>query len=36
LRKLAGTDENHRPGLQVEKYRQESHLTLASPVTGVD
>ena len=35
-RQFAGADEQHRAGLQIEKYRQESHATLASPTFGVD
>ena len=35
-RQIAGADQQHRPGLQIQKYRQESHATLASPTSGVD
>jgi hypothetical protein len=34
LRELSGTDQKDRSGLQVEKHRQESHVTLASPIAG--
>ncbi len=33
---LAGADEQHRTGLQIEKHWQESHPTLAAPTPGVD
>src|SRR6202035_304107 len=33
---FAGANEKHRTGLQIEKYRQESHAALASPTYGVD
>ena len=33
---LASSDKQHGAGLQVEKHRQESHATLASPTYGVD
>ena len=32
---IAGADQQHRTGLQIEKYRQESHATLASPTSGL-
>src|SRR5258708_10130193 len=35
-RRIAGADQKHRTGLQIEKYRQESHAILASPTSGVD
>src|SRR5713226_2406884 len=35
-RLLASADQQHRTGLQIEKYRQKSHATLASPTSGVD
>ena len=35
-RQIAGSDEQHRTGLQIEKYRQKSHTMLASPTYGVD
>src|ERR1700704_5286388 len=35
-RQIAGADKQHGTGLQVEKHRQESHATLASPTYGVD
>jgi hypothetical protein len=35
-RQIAGSDEKHGTGLQIEKYRQESHATLAAPTCGVD
>src|ERR1700704_1685864 len=35
-RQVASSDEQHGTGLQIEKYRQESHPTLASPTYGVD
>src|ERR1700694_1380214 len=35
-RQVASADQQHRTGLQIEKYRQKSHATLASPTTGVD
>src|ERR1700674_4682472 len=35
-RQVACSDEQHGTGLQIEKYRQESHATLASPTCGVD
>src|ERR1700694_1561933 len=35
-RQIAGADQQHGTGLQIEKYRQESHATLASPTCGVD
>src|SRR5262249_58127709 len=34
LRELSGTDQKDRSRLQVEKHRQKSHVTLASPITG--
>src|SRR5258707_10282440 len=33
---IAGSDEQHRAALQIEKHGQESHATLASPTSGVD
>src|SRR5467141_696956 len=33
---FAGANEQHGTGLQIEKYRQESHAALASPTYGVD
>src|ERR1700681_4700952 len=33
---VASADQQHRTGLQIEKYRQKSHATLASPTCGVD
>ena len=35
-RQIAGADQQHRSGLQVEKDWQESHATLAAPTCGVD
>src|SRR5450755_3098128 len=35
-RQVASADQQHRTGLQIEKYRQKSHATLASPTSGVD
>src|SRR6202035_5965553 len=35
-RQVASADQQHRAGLQIEKYRQKSHATLASPTCGVD
>ena len=35
-RQFAGANEQHGTGLQIEKYRQESHAALASPTYGVD
>jgi len=35
-RQVAGANEQHRAGLQVEKHWQESHTTLAAPSCGVD
>jgi hypothetical protein len=35
-RQIAGPDEQHWTGLQIEKYRQKSHAMLASPTYGVD
>jgi len=35
-RQIARADQQHRPGLQIQKYRQKSHATLASPTSGVD
>jgi hypothetical protein len=35
-RQIASSDQKHGTGLQIEKYRQESHATLASPTCGVD
>src|ERR1700681_3351208 len=35
-RQVASADQQHRTGLQIEKYRQKSHATLASPTCGVD
>jgi hypothetical protein len=35
-RQFPGTHQQHRTGLQIEKYRQESHAILASPIRGVD
>jgi hypothetical protein len=36
LRQIARADEQYWTGLQIEKYRQESHSTLAAPTSGVD
>src|ERR1700692_1163557 len=35
-RQVASSDKQHRPRSQIEKHRQESHATLASPTCGVD
>src|SRR6266487_4466278 len=35
-RQFAGANEQHGTGLQIEKYRQESHAALTSPTYGVD
>src|SRR5207302_7791916 len=35
-REIASANEQHGTGLQIEKYRQESHPTLAPPTFGVD
>ena len=35
-RQIARADEQYGTGLQIEKYRQESHATLAPPTSGVD
>jgi hypothetical protein len=35
-RQIAGPNEEHRSGLQIEKHRQKSHTMLASPTYGVD
>src|SRR5450759_620700 len=35
-REVAGSDQKHGTGLQIEKYRQESHAAPASPTYGVD
>src|SRR6478735_8229506 len=35
-RQVAGSNQKHGTGLQIEKYRQESHAALASPTYGVD
>src|SRR4030088_1898827 len=35
-RQVASADQQHGTGLQIEKYRQKSHATLASPTSGVD
>src|SRR5580704_11014613 len=35
-RQVAGANQQHRTDLQIEKYRQESHATLACPTCGVD
>src|SRR5258708_9200976 len=35
-RQFAGAHQKHGTGLQIEKYRQESHAALASPTSGVD
>src|SRR6266436_9678609 len=35
-RQVASADQQHRTGLQIEKYRQKSHAILASPTCGVD
>ncbi len=35
-RQLAGPDEQHGTGLQIEKHRQKSHAILSSPTSGVD
>src|SRR6202035_5210019 len=35
-RQVASADQQHRSGLQIEKYRQKSHATLASQTSGVD
>src|SRR3569832_1762514 len=33
---VAGADQQHRTGLQIEEYRQESHAPLAYPTFRVD
>ena len=35
-RQVAARHQQHWTGLQIEKYRQESHAILASPTCGVD
>ena len=35
-RQIARADEQDGTGLQIEKYRQELHATLAAPTSGVD
>src|SRR5437899_1424045 len=35
-RQVACSDQQHGTGSQIEKYRQESHATLASPTCRVD
>src|SRR5690242_5146670 len=35
-RQIAGADQQHGTGLQIEKYRQESHAPLAHPTFRVD
>src|ERR1700691_4750337 len=35
-RQIAGSDQEHGTGLQIEKHRQKSHTMLASPTYGVD
>src|SRR5258708_1216851 len=35
-RRIAGANQKHRTGLQIEKYRQAAHVTLASPTSTVD
>src|ERR1700692_866643 len=35
-RQFSGTHQKHRTGLQIKKYRQESHAILACPTRGVD